>query len=126
MPRIGRARQTRGEVRQTDRTGTESQPGPVEVGFECFYGIRVANSFPSHLLLKDHLVAGKREDSSIGSMESKNYGAMNGDDGARWRHEDLGDQPTAEAADQLEQLAGKREPFFLRFVPHQLHIPNGW
>ena len=101
------------------------QPGPIEVGFGCFHGIPGANSFPPHLLVRDYLAAGICEDSPIGSMESKNYGAMNGGDGARWRHEDPGDQPTAEAVDQLEQVAARREPFFLHFAPHQSHMTNG-
>ena len=102
----------------------ELKPGPLEVGFDYFYGIPVANSFPPYVLVENHRVEGLREDSPIGSMEPKNYGAMEGGDGARWRHEELADQLTAKAVHQLEQLAGKPEPFFLYYAPHQPHIPN--
>ncbi len=102
----------------------ELKPGPLEVGFDYFYGIPVANSFPPYVLVENHRVDGLRPDSPIGKMESNNNGAMEGGEGARWSDEDLADQLTARAVEQLEQLAQGRQPFFLYYAPHQPHIPN--
>ncbi len=102
----------------------ELKPGPLEVGFDYYYGIPVANSFPPYVLVEDHRVDGLREDSPIGEMGSTNYGNMEGGEGARWRDEHLADQLTAKTVDQLEKLANKQQPFFLFYAPHQPHIPN--
>ena len=101
----------------------ELKPGPLEVGFDYYYGIPVANSFPPYVLVENRRVAGLRESSPIGEMESTNYGTMEGGEGARWRDEDLADQLTAKTVGQLEKLA-KQQPFFLYYAPHQPHIPN--
>ena len=102
----------------------ELKPGPLEVGFDFYYGIPVANSFPPYVLVRNRRVDGLRDGSPIGTMDSKNNGKMEGGEGARWRDEDLADQLTAVAVDQLEELAAQRQPFFLYYAPHQLHIPN--
>ena len=100
------------------------KPGPLEVGFDYFYGIPVANSFPPYVLVENHRVDGLRKDSPIGKMESTNNGSMEGGEGARWRDEDLADLLTAKAVGQLEKLAKQQQPFFLYYSAHQPHIPN--
>ncbi len=102
----------------------ELKPGPLEVGFDYFYGIPVANSFPPYVLVENRRVDGLRKDSPIGKMESTNNGSMEGGEGARWRDEDLVDRLTAKTVDQLEKLAKKKQPFFLYYAAHQPHIPN--
>ena len=99
----------------------ELKPGPLEVGFDYSYVIPVANSFPPYVFVENHHVAGLREDSPIGELESRNYGSMAGAEGARWRDEELIDQFVAKLVSQLESLA-KQEPFFLLYTPTHPHI----
>ena len=99
----------------------ELRPGPREVGFDYAYVIPVANSFPPYVFVENHRVAGLRMDSPIGRMESRNYGNMEGGEGARWTDEELIDQFVGKLVSQLESLA-KQQPFFLFYTPTQPHV----
>jgi len=113
---------------ETRKTGPdwngELKPGPREIGFDYSYVIPVANSFPPYVIVENHRVEGLRKDSPIGKLESKNFGRMEGGEGARWKDEELVDKLTGKAVSQLEGLAKKQEPFFLYYAPYQPHIPN--
>ena len=100
----------------------ELKPGPLEVGFDYSYVIPVANSFPPYVFVENHHVAGLREDSPIGKLESRNYGGMEGGEGARWRDEELIDKFVGKLVSQLESLASKQQPFFLYYTPTQPHV----
>ena len=98
------------------------RPGPLENGFDYAYVIPVANSFPPYVLVENYHVAGLRKDSPIGEMVSKNYGTMEGGNGARWTDEELIDEFEDKLVSQLENLANKEQPFFLFYTPTQPHI----
>lgn len=100
----------------------ELKPGPLEVGFDYSYVIPVANSFPPYVFVENHHVAGLREDSPIGKLESRNYGEMDGGEGARWTDEELIDRFASKVVSQLESLATKQQPFFLYYTPAHPHI----
>ena len=100
----------------------ELRPGPLEAGFDYSYVIPVANSFPPYVFIENHHVAGLREDSPIGTLESTNYGAMEGGEGARWTDEELIDAFASKLVSQLESLASEQRPFFLFYTPTQPHI----
>lgn len=100
----------------------ELKPGPLENGFDYGYVIPVANSFPPYVFVENHHVAGLRQDSPIGKLESKNYGKMEGGDGARWKDEELIDKFANKLTEQLDSLAKKKQPFFLCYTPTQPHI----
>lgn len=100
----------------------ELKPGPLEVGFDYSYVIPVANSFPPYVFVENHHVAGLRADSPIGTLESTNYGRMDGGDGARWTDEELIDQFASKVVSQLESLAKQPQPFFLLYTPTQPHL----
>lgn len=102
----------------------ELKPGPNETGFDYSYVIPVANSFPPYVIVENHRVEGLRKDSPIGRLESKNFGKMEGGEGARWKDEELVDKITSKAVSQLESLAKQEKPFFLFYTPHQPHIPH--
>ena len=99
----------------------ELNPGPLEVGFDYSYVIPVANSFPPYVFVENHHVAGLSEDSPIGKLESRNYGRMDGGEGARWTDEELIDQFVGKLVSQLESLA-QQQPFFLLYTPTHPHI----
>jgi arylsulfatase A len=98
------------------------KPGPLENGFDYAYVVPVANSFPPYVFVENYRVAGLRKDSPIGKMESKNYGKMEGGEGARWTDEELIDKYAGKLVSQLESLAKKPQPFFLLYTPTQPHI----
>ena len=98
------------------------KPGPRENGFDYSYVIPVANSFPPYVFVENHHVAGLRKESPIGKLESRNYGKMEGGEGARWKDEELIDKFTGKLVPQLESLAKKKQPFFLYYTPTQPHI----
>ena len=100
----------------------ELKPGPLEMGFDYSYVIPVANSFPPYVFVENHHVAGLREESPIGTLESRNYGKMDGGEGARWTDEELIDQFASKMVSQLKSLARKQQPFFLFYTPTQPHI----
>ena len=100
----------------------ELKPGPLENGFQYSYVIPVANSFPPYVFINNRRVAGLRADSPIGQLESKNYGKMEGGEGARWTDEELIDQFADTLVSQLESLAKQGQPFFLCYTPTQPHI----
>ena len=109
----------------------ELKPGPLEVGFDYAYVIPVANSFPPYVFVENRRVAGLRKDSPIGKLESKNFGKMEGGEGARWKDEELIDKFAGKLVSQLESLAKEQQPFFLYYAPTQPHIgsqpqPNRW
>jgi len=84
----------------------------------------VANSFPPYVIVENHRVEGLREDSPIGKLESRNFGRMQGGEGARWKDEQLVDKLTGKMVSHLESVAKKKEPFFLYYAPHQPHMPH--
>ncbi len=130
----------------------ELKPGPRENGFDYSYAIPVANSFPPYVFVENYHVAGLRKDSPIGNLESRNYGKMEGGEGARWTDAELIDKFADKLVSELEHLAvqmvtrrvsegrdlrdgadpsltrrvtkdgEERKPFFLYYTPTQPHI----
>ena len=98
------------------------KPGPPENGFDYSYVIPVANSFPPYVFVENDRVAGLRRDSPIGKLESRNYGKMEGGEGARWSDEELIDLFADKLVSELERLAETNKPFFLHYTPTQPHI----
>ena len=101
----------------------ELQPGPLEVGFDYYYGIPIVNSYPPYVFVEDHRVAGLDPDDPIGRMESRYLGEMEGGKAARWNDNELALELTARTVSHLEELAQQEQPFFLYYAPHQPHRP---
>ncbi len=99
------------------------RPGPLDVGFDYFYGLPIVNSYPPYVFVENHRVVGLDPDDPIGKMESRYLGAMEGGAAARWSDHSLALDLTAKTVSQLETLAGQRQPFFLYYAPHQPHRP---
>jgi arylsulfatase A-like enzyme len=101
----------------------ELKPGPLEVGFDYYYGIPIVNSYPPYVFVENHRVAGLDPDDPIGRMESRYLGEMQGGKAARWNDNELALELTAGTVSQLEKLAQQEQPFFLYYAPHQPHRP---
>ena len=98
------------------------RPGPQENGFDYSYVIPVANSFPPYVMVENDRVAGLRKDSPIGKLQSRNYGKMEGGEGARWKDEELIDKFADKLRWQLDKFAKQKQPFFLCYTPSHPHI----
>lgn len=98
------------------------KPGPRENGFDYSYVIPVANSFPPYVFVENDRVDGLREDSPIGTLQSRNFGKMEGGEGARWMDEELIDKFADKLVSELERLAKNDRPFFLCYTPTHPHI----
>ena len=98
-------------------------PGPLEVGFDYYYGIPIVNSYPPYVFVQNHRVVGLDPDDPIGRMESRYLGKMHGGKAARWNDNELAMELTARTVSQLEKLANQQQPFFLYYAPHQPHRP---
>ena len=101
----------------------ELKPGPLEVGFDYYFGIPIVNSYPPYVFVENHRVAGLDAEDPIGRMESRYLGEMEGGAAARWTDNDLAVELTARTVSQLERLANQQQPFFLYYAPHQPHRP---
>ena len=100
----------------------ELKPGPLEVGFDYFFGIPIVNSYPPYVFVENHRVAGLDPDDPIGRMESRYLGEMEGGKAARWNDNELALDLTEKTVSLLENLV-KQQPFFLYYAPHQPHRP---
>lgn len=98
------------------------KPGPRENGFDFSYVIPVANSFPPYVMVENYRVAGLCKDSPIRALQSRNYGKMEGGEGARWKDEELIDLFADKLVWQLEEFAKAKKPFFLAYTPSHPHI----
>ncbi|MDE0104100.1 MAG: arylsulfatase [Bryobacterales bacterium] len=101
----------------------ELRPGPLEVGFDYFYGLPIVNSYPPYVFVENHRVVGLDPADPIVKMESRYLGIMEGGTAARWNDHSLAVDLTAKIVSQLEILAKRRQPFFLYYAPHQPHRP---
>ncbi len=103
-------------------------PGPLEVGFDYYYGIPIVNSYPPYVFVENRRVVGLERSDPIGRMESSYLGEMRGGKAARWKDDELALELTAKTVSLLEKLAQQEQPFFLYYSPHQPHrpfTPNG-
>ena len=54
------------------------RPGPLEVGFDYFFGLPIANSYPPYVLVENHPVVGLELADPIVRLESRYLGTMEG------------------------------------------------
>ncbi len=116
------------------------KPGPLEVGFDYFFGIPHVGQFP-HVFIRNHEIIGrgaedriklvldpKKEGYHLPYLERPREGStpghtFEGTDAFCYEHEDLAIRLTKEAVAWIDQRAGKQEPFFLYFAHRNVHGP---
>ena len=101
----------------------ELKPGPLEVGFDYFFGLPIVNSYPPYVFVENHRVVDLDPNDPIGEMESRYLGKMEGAEAARWNENELALELTARTVSLIEERAQQEEPFFLYYAPHQPHRP---
>ena len=110
----------------------ELKPGPLELGFDYYYGVPVVNSHPPFVYVENHRVVGLVEDDPIvygKPAKTKTYpekmgvGKMGGGDAAHALYDDamVGTHLTKKAVSWIKQK--KDDPFFLYFSTTNIHHP---
>jgi arylsulfatase A-like enzyme len=116
----------------------ELKPGPLEIGFDEFFGIPATNDRIPTVLVRDHRVVGldpadpiqvsydKEESKQLGlsswAAGRERIGWGKGGKSAWWKDADIAETHTAEVLKFLER--NKDKPFFLYFAPHDVHAPK--
>ncbi len=113
-------------------------PGPLEIGFDEFFGIPATNDRIPTVLVRDHKVVGldpadpieytydKQEAETLGlspwAAGRNRIGWAKGGKAAWWDDTTLADVITREALQFIER--GKDRKFFLYYAPHNVHAPK--
>jgi arylsulfatase A-like enzyme len=110
----------------------ELNPGPLELGFDYYYGIPVVNSHPPFVYVENHHVVGLEPDDPIvygktaetkRFREKANIDKMGGAKKAHSLYDDemIGTTLTAKATNWIKE--NKDHPFFLYFPTTNIHHP---
>jgi arylsulfatase A-like enzyme len=110
---------------QTPDWNGELKPGPLEAGFDYFFGTPNTHNEPPMVLVENHHVIGLSPSDPIEIVPSVNpdeqFGTMHGGNAARFHDEELATLQTAKAVKFMEEHADR--PFFLYFATNNVHGP---
>ncbi|HRP03696.1 MAG TPA: arylsulfatase [Opitutaceae bacterium] len=114
------------------------KPGPLEVGFDYFFGVPHVGQFP-HVYIENHRIVGLDPSDPIRIVLDPKWNrtsyrqrlgtpahTFTGGTAAKYQHEDLGVKLTEKAVEWIDQQS--REPFLLYVAhrnPHGPYRPNG-
>ncbi len=102
----------------------ELKPGPLECGFDSFFGTAMTHNEPPQVLVENYRVVNLSPDDPITILPPKPgvmFGVMKGGKSARVVHEELGALHTAKAVKFIEEHKGG--PFFLYYGMINVHGP---
>jgi len=115
----------------------ELRPGPLEIGFQEYFGIPATNDRIPTVFVRDHRVVGldpkdpiqysydeaeaKEQGMSAFAAGRNRIGWSKGGKSAWWKDTEIADTHTRESIRFIEQH--KEEKFFLLFAPHNVHAP---
>jgi arylsulfatase A-like enzyme len=115
----------------------ELRPGPLEIGFDEFFGIPATNDRMPTVFVRDHRVVGldpadpitysydADEAKSLAltawSAGRNRIGWAKGGKAAWWKDTEIADTMTRECVQFIER--NKTQKFFLLFTPHNVHAP---
>jgi arylsulfatase A-like enzyme len=99
----------------------ELKPGPLEVGFDYYFGYPVTNAQAPYVYVENHRVVGldPRDPIRLGADSKTNI--MLGGAAARYKADELALTLTAKAVKFIER--SQNRPFFLYFAPCNVHGP---
>lgn len=99
----------------------ELKPGPLEVGFDSYFGVPVTNAQAPYVYVENHRVVGldPRDPIRLGADSKTNL--MHGGAKARYKAGELALTQTGKAVEFIER--SKNRPFFLYFTPNNVHGP---
>jgi arylsulfatase A len=102
----------------------ELKPGPLECGFDCFFGTAMTHNEPPQVLVEGHRVVNLSPDDPITIVPPPPgvmFGVMQGGKSARVVHHELGALHTEKAVKFIEERKGG--PFFLYYGMINVHGP---
>lgn len=101
----------------------ELSPGPLDVGFDYYFGVPNANSEAPFAFVENRRIVGLDPEDPIGipGEGEGNYHQQTGGEKARWDDENIAITQTERAVSFLE--ANQDKPFFLYFAPCNVHVP---
>src|SRR5262249_40864758 len=96
------------------------KPGPLEVGFDYYFGYPVTNAQAPYVYVENHRVVGldPRDPIRLGADSKTNI--MYGGKAARYNPEEMATTLTGKAVNFIER---SKRPFFLYFTPPNVHGP---
>ncbi len=122
-----------GKKRPTD-WNAPLKPGPLELGFDSYFGIPVVNSHPPFVWVNNHHVEGLVKDDPFVYGEKaqtrlfdEKFG-INEIGGAKSAHalyddEAVGETLSRKAVEFIDRHSNKKSPFFLYLATHHIHHP---
>jgi len=110
----------------------ELKPGPLELGFDYYFGVPVVNSHPPFVWVENHRVVGLVEDDPFvfgkkaktkEFFEKMGVNQIGGADAAHALYDDeaVGETLVAKSVDWIKRR--QNEPFFLYLAKTQIHHP---
>ena len=98
-------------------------PGPLDVGFDEFFGYPVTNMHQPHVYIHNRQVVNPDPSDPVVAVARKNGSGKfpSGGKAAQWVPTEMGDLLTGKAVDFIERH--KEGPFFLYFASHLPHAP---
>ena len=110
----------------------ELKPGPLELGFDYYFGVPVVNSHPPFVFVENHRVVGlvpddpfvfRKKAKTKAYQEKMGLSEIGGADAAHSQYDDemVGTKLTGKAVDWIKGQAGK--PFFLYMATTNIHHP---
>lgn len=97
-------------------------PGPIEVGFDYFFGIPVGHFYPPDVFMRNHMVVGLEADDPISIIKPQNGTPyMVGGDNARFDRSLVSKVLFGEAESFI--IENKSNPFFLYLAVTKPHTP---
>ena len=105
---------------QPDWNG-ELKPGPLETGFDYYFGVPVTNAQAPYVYVENHRVVNLDPRDPIRLGPDSKTNVMEGGKAARFKPEELALVQTRKAVDYIERNRDRR--FFLYFTPTNVHGP---
>lgn len=115
----------------------ELRPGPLEVGFDEYFGLPATNDRIPTVFVRDHRVVGldpadpitysydaaeaKSQGMTAWAAGRSRIGWAKGGKAAWWKDTEIADALTRESVQFIER--NREKPFFLLFAPHNVHAP---
>ena len=103
----------------------ELKPGPLECGFDSFFGTAMTHNEPPQVLVDNHRVVGLDPNDPIQVLPPQPpkfpHGVLQGGKSALVVHEDLCELHTKKAVEFIER--NKERPFFLYYGTINVHVP---
>lgn len=111
-------------VKEPDWNG-DLKPGPLECGFDSFFGTAMTHNEPPQVLVNNHRVVGLDPNVPIKILPAQPpkfpHGVLQGGKSALVKHDELCALHTEKAVKFIEQ--NKERPFFLYYGTMNVHVP---